>query len=348
MRDLAGAATAALGLGAGLLVAIPGAQAATNPQVVATVSVPSWPHAVAVDSNTGNAFVGAAGNVVSINEATKSVTATASTPSFNPDSIAVDPKTGLVFEHGVYVPATGRPQEHLRVFNEATLSQVFDSEACIISNAALAVDSTTGTLFLACRGYGQMFEFNEATMAFSQLIVPGSLDSVSVDQTTGTVYASMNASPTDKTASVATIDEATKSVTATIPIGTGGAGIAVAPAHGKVFVAHDGNSVSVIDEKTNQVTKTVNGLSGAVGVAVDPVSKRVFVTDGAHSVAVIDPQGGRVTETLSTGTPGGNTVANSDPGVVAVNSTTGMAYVVDADADSALSPPVNQTVSMIQ
>ena len=53
---------------------------------------------------------------------------------------------------------------------------------------------------------------------------------------------------------VSVIDEATNTVTHTIPVGSGPYGVAVDPAADTVYVTNDfGNTVSVIDAATNAV-----------------------------------------------------------------------------------------------
>ena len=94
---------------------------------------------------------------------------------------------------------------------------------------------------------------------------------------------------------VSVIDEATRAVTATIPVGTEPDGVAVDPAARTVYVANyigvtnylDG-TVSVIDAATRAVTATIPGVSGPPGVAVDPTTRTAYVanalSDGTVSV----------------------------------------------------------------
>ena len=76
------------------------------------------------------------------------------------------------------------------------------------------------------------------------------------------------------------IDEATNTVTATIPVGSDPYGVAVDPAARTVYVANYGDdTVSVIDEATNTVTahhprghRPVRGGGG-------PAARTVYVTN---------------------------------------------------------------------
>ena len=360
------AAIVALALGASLAMST-SAHAATNPRVSGRVSSPTPPIAVAVDSKTDAAFV-IAGNALlsAIDERDHSVTA--SRPlGFSGAHIAVDPKRGLIFVEGFYAPTPGQcpynappqcfqPAAQMRVYSEVSLSQVNNLDlACTQPGPQapggwnIAEDPHTGTVYLPC--VGGLEEVNEAGMKNVVMNVPGTVQSVSVDQDTGTLYATVNA-PGSTNSSVTVIDERTGMLTATIPIGKRADGIAVAPKRAKVYVAHDGNAVSVIDERSNKVTKTVAGLSGAVGVATDPNSKSVFVTDGLHTVSVIDGYNDHLTKTLGTGMPLPSNYEEPSPSasadLVAVDNATGAAFVVDGDVPWTGPSHLNQFVSVIK
>lgn len=352
-----GAAAAAVGLGAGLLVLTPAGQAAASPQIVATVNVPG-PQQVAVDSKTGTALVTGAGTLSAVNETTRSVAGSVPLPapalgSFQSTAVSVDPTTGLIYVNGFVVrPNNNGPgasvEPRVLVFAERTLWLISSlAPTCTGTGGDIGVDSNTGTVYFPC--YGGVEEVKESTIdphkpKTQVLNVPGNVETVRVDQTTGTLYATAQAR--GSTASyVAVISEATKAVTATVPTGNNVGGLAIDPDEGKVYAAHDHGAVSVIDEKSSTVTRTIGGLSGAAGVAADPVSEQVFVTDGTHQVSVIDEKTGTVSATLSTGTP--PPYAESDHGYsdsVAANSATGMAYVVGGSTDNV----PNEVVSIIK
>jgi YVTN family beta-propeller protein len=95
---------------------------------------------------------------------------------------------------------------------------------------------------------------------------------------------------------VSVIDTATNRVTATVPVGSEPAGVAVTPDGSKVFVANlDSNTVSVIDTATNGVTATVPVGSAPEGVAVTPDGSKVFVANlFSNTVSVIDTATNRV------------------------------------------------------
>jgi YVTN family beta-propeller protein len=106
---------------------------------------------------------------------------------------------------------------------------------------------------------------------------------VAVDPATRTAYV---ANAGDGTVSV--IDEATRRVTATIPVGDRPVAVAVDPAAHTAYVANaGGDTVSVIDEATRTVTATIAVGGDPDGVAVDPATRTAYVanaSDGTVSV----------------------------------------------------------------
>jgi YVTN family beta-propeller protein len=99
------------------------------------------------------------------------------------------------------------------------------------------------------------------------------------------------------------IDEATNTVTGTIPVGSGPYGVAVDPAARTVYVTNNSdNTVSVINETTNTVTRTIPVGSDPYGVAVDPSAGTVYVTNaGDDTVSVINEATSTVTRTIPVG-----------------------------------------------
>jgi YVTN family beta-propeller protein len=87
---------------------------------------------------------------------------------------------------------------------------------------------------------------------------------------------------------VSVIDEATRMVTATIPVGYRPVAVAVDPAARTAYVANaGGGTVSVIDEANRTVTATIPVGGDPDGVAVDPADRTAYVanaSDGTVSV----------------------------------------------------------------
>jgi YVTN family beta-propeller protein len=127
----------------------------------------------------------------------------------------------------------------------------------------------------------------------------------------------------DGAVTVSVIDEATRTVTATIPVGHDPWGVAVDPATRTAYVtnASDG-TVSVIDEATRTVTATIPVGHRPVAVAVDSAARTGYVTNaGGDTVSVIDEATRTVTATVPVG---------GDPDGVAVDPATRTAYVTNA------------------
>ena len=123
-------------------------------------------------------------------------------------------------------------------------------------------------------------------------------------------------------------------VTATIPVGSEPAGVAVDPAAGTVYVAnYNAGTVSVIDEATRAVTATIPVGIEPAGVAVDPATHTVYVTNHAHggTVSVIDEATRAVTATIPVGTgPYGVAVDPATRTVYVTNDDAGTVSVIDA------------------
>ncbi|MDQ1313994.1 MAG: sorting protein [Pseudomonadota bacterium] len=103
--------------------------------------------------------------------------------------------------------------------------------------------------------------------------------------------------------SVSVIDDATATVTMTVPVGINPYGVGVNSAGTRVYVSNTGgNSVSVIDGTTNTVIDTVPVGNGPRGVAVNSPGTRAYVANaGGNSVSVIDGASNTVITTVAVG-----------------------------------------------
>jgi YVTN family beta-propeller protein len=124
---------------------------------------------------------------------------------------------------------------------------------------------------------------------------------------------------------VSVINGATRTVTATIPVGNAPNGVAVNPATGTVYVTNaNGNTVSVINGATSTVTTTIPVGPSPAGVAVEPgagTAGTVYVADeGDHTVSVINGATNTVTTAIAVG---------NAPNGVAVNPATSAGYVTN-------------------
>jgi YVTN family beta-propeller protein len=103
---------------------------------------------------------------------------------------------------------------------------------------------------------------------------------------------------------VKVVELATKSVIATIPVGTLPAGAAISPDGSRLYVANRGNNnISVIDTAANTVLKTIAVGTKPWGVAVNPAGTKVYVANSdSGTVSVIDSASGMVKKTITVGT----------------------------------------------
>jgi YVTN family beta-propeller protein len=94
---------------------------------------------------------------------------------------------------------------------------------------------------------------------------------VAVDAETGTAYVAISGNGT-----LAVINTASNSVTATVAIGTNPIGVGVDEVTDTIYVANFGSgSISVIDGATNTVTATIPDAGGPDPVGVNPATNRV-------------------------------------------------------------------------
>lgn len=97
------------------------------------------------------------------------------------------------------------------------------------------------------------------------------------------------------------IDIASKSIIASVTVGTGPIGIAVTPDGSYLYVANSGSdTVSVIDLATNLVTAIINVGSLPYSVVIHPDGSKVYVTNSAtNTVSVITTASNTVTATVT-------------------------------------------------
>jgi YVTN family beta-propeller protein len=118
---------------------------------------------------------------------------------------------------------------------------------------------------------------------------------------------------------VSVIDGSDNSLIATVPVGSTPTSLAVNPITNRIYVANQsvGGGVSVIDGNTNIVVATTATDAPRVGVAVNPATNRIYATSGSN-VVVIDGATDVVVATVG---------LNNAPQLVAVNSTTNRIYI---------------------
>jgi YVTN family beta-propeller protein len=167
------------------------------------------------------------------------------------------------------------------------------------------------------------------------LLTPDIPNQIAVDQSTGKVYVANWAN--SRQGDVSVIDEASNTITDTIPLGLDqeGTGIATDPQTGMIYVgvtpgiigsgSTGTTGVSVIDGSTNRIVATVpvGPLDGQTGqLAMNPLTDTIYVTDevddDAGSLCVIDGSTDAVSADVELGFV---------PASVAVDPSTGTIYV---------------------
>jgi YVTN family beta-propeller protein len=137
---------------------------------------------------------------------------------------------------------------------------------------------------------------------------------------------------------VAVIDTASNTITATIPVGSAPVSLALTPDGALLYVVNDGgNTVSVVDAATNTVTATVPVGSAPFGIAVTPDGAFAYVTNlRGSSVSVIVTATNTVTATIPVG---------RFPEGVAITPDGAFAYVVnDGDRNVSVIDTATNTV----
>ncbi len=307
------------------------AAAATAPfPVTATIPVGHDPSDVAVDPGTNTLYVTNRSDdtVSAIDEATNTVTATVGVGR-SPQAVAVDP--GL---HAVYVANSG--DDTVSVIDDQRNSLVATLGGIGAAPTDIAVDPGTHMVYTA----------NEADNTVSVIVVSASTGStgyryshldvdeptaVAVDPVRHTAYV------TSHYGTVAVIDEASNTITATIAVDRGADDLTTDPGSGTAFVgSYDAGTTSVIDETTNTVTDTFGFAYHhgenyeAYAVALDPALRDVYVSNGFSGLYVLDETTGGVI----------GSAAYQAHGRIAVDANTHAVYVTDdVDASVAVVTP---------
>lgn len=279
------------------------------------------PEAVAVDPSTHTAYVGSAGEVHVVDEATSSVIRAVPTSLGDFSSIAVSPAT-----HDVY--ATDSGSDGLSAVDPATgIATAIDADTR--EPWGVAADPATNTFYVVgttnvLTGHyaGYVSVVSGATdQPTAHLNIGSILRAVAVDPTTDTIYAT-DIDNTD----VVVIDAAKDTITATVPVGRDPSAIAVDPVTRKVYVTNTADStVSVISEATDDVLATVPIAGGPDAVAVDTSAHTVEVASYyTNTVTVLDEATDDVSATVAVGL---------NPAAIAIDPDTHTSYVTTNSND---------------
>ena len=143
---------------------------------------------------------------------------------------------------------------------------------------------------------------------------------------------------------VSVINTTTNAVIATVPVGNGPAGLAVAPNGSQVYVTNvSDNTVSVVSTATNRVVARVTVGNAPQAVAFTPNGVFAYVSNsGDNTVSVISTATNTVAATVNLA-PYGDT----GPNAVVVAPSGAYAYVVNAQTVSVISTATNTVTATI-
>lgn len=287
--------------------------------------------AVAVDSATDTIYVTNRynGTVTVIDGATNKVTGTIPVGS-GPFAVAVDPVTDTVYVANDFYNTVS-------VIDGAT-NKVTATIAVGANPTGVAVDPLTDTVYVVNTADGTMSVIDGATNSVTDTVNVGGaytlVEEVAVDPATDTIYTG------DLQGTLLKIDGATNDVT--VGVSTPGAATAVAvdPATNTVYVpnAYDGALLAYNGASLQVTATTATSLSYSQGagtqLAVDPTTNTIYSLNIFNNTAsVVNGATNTVTATLGVG---------SNPSGVALDATTGIAYVANQGSGtvSVITPPV--------
>ncbi len=270
--------------------------------------------AIAVNPITNQIYGANRTLLVTVDGATNAVTKTPL--PFIAVTVAVNALTNQVYVAG-RGNSTTVPQVNAAVLDAATntLTQLSAPNSASI----MALNPATNRVYLAGANATSITVLDGAANTPVTIAMPRAIASA-VNPVTNRVYA-LN----PQTHTVTVVDGATGSISNVLPLAAAPLALAVNPLMNKIYVASSDNTVTVIDGITNATSVVhVGNLGTAVphAIAVDIVTNHIYVANQRDgNVSIIDGTTNAVT-TLGTG---------QSPTAVAVNPTTGRAYVACGD-----------------
>ena len=203
--------------------------------------------------------------------------------------IAVDALTDEIYV-GYARPNTGTPSGE----NAAVINGSSNTVASWLTlggePAALAVDPASNKIYVALASEIDVIDGTTHSVTKVADVSAAGRNSVAVNPSTNTIYVANSQSN-----NLTVLDGATRSVTATIPVGTAPTGVDVDSKTNFIYVANAGNSgdpgsVTVINGSTNATTTLVDPkATNPVAVAVNSATHKVYVANkGSNNVTVID------------------------------------------------------------
>lgn len=320
----------------------PAPSASVRPQgigsVVATIPVGYYPISLAFDqtdnkmfvANQGQATTADPGNLSVINPTTNTVSSWLPLPTIpsyggsGPDSLAYDSANGDLY----IVDANNF---HVSVLNAATYANLsfIDFTKSAGNSGSLALDTTTGTLFMVSYDNQSMYTIststNTATGQFYTETANANLlqlpQKECFDPANGDLYISQMNALGNSIPSDIVVDSASSELFVTnFTTPTNFGGCVYDPTNGHVYVA-GGNQIYVINGATNTLLSNISFASqvGTTNIAYDSANGYLYVSDyNTNAVSVINGSTDQVLGSIAVG---------SEPDAIAYDNTNGDIYV---------------------
>ncbi len=295
-------------------VATNGVRASASYTLGITITTGDSPAGIAINTANGKIYVAdLEDNNVTVIDGATNVPSVNVTIGYNaePAAVAVDPTTGTYY-------VADSSSDNVTVMSSS--NAILENLSVGLDPIAVAYDPVTNDVYVA-----NYLSSNITVISASTNQIVGNLtcgdtpQAIAVNTVTGTIYVADAADD-----NVTVINTAGQQV-ANVTVGTEPYSIAVDSLTGNVYVAnvYGGPDISVISNATNTVTGSLGSGYGPDGVAVlsSPTSPTLYVADSLDdNVTVVN---------LSTGAEVVNLTVGQDPVAVAVNPSTGEAYVVN-------------------
>jgi YVTN family beta-propeller protein len=295
-------------------------------QVIATISLGTWPteFGVGVNPSTNMVYVAANGYtttngpVMVIDGNTNTVVAKIIVA---PDTwgVGVNPNTNMIY--------VANSNSFKVSVIDGTTNRVVSTIPVGYWPTSIGVNPNTNMIYVANSGSNTTSVIDGTTNRVVSTIPVGKCpEGIGMNLNTNKIYVANYRSNT-----VSVIDGATNSVVSTIPVGNYPLDVGVNPNTNKIYVANDiSNTVSVIDGATNSVVSTIPVGNYPQDIGVNPNTNKIYVVnDGTGSVSVINGTTNNVVSTILVGT---------DPLAIGVNPNTDRIYVANNE---------DQTISVI-
>lgn len=204
-----------------------------------------------------------------------------------------------------------------------------------VNLSAIAVDGTTGRVFVVDRGLGpgsgrvSVLDANAGTILRTVVVGPAPT-AVAVDEGTGRAFVVNSGAGPHAAGSVSTLDAASGTLLRTTAVGTSPNAVAVDETTGRVFVtvaagSGHGAAVAFVDARNGALLRTIIVSGQARPVRLDAQGRRAVVVTSDDRASIIDETSGCVLRAARLG---------RGAGPVALDARTHRAFVVNQDSNT--------------